>query len=147
PPACGNAGQCDAPLRCHPQIRQGRAHRHDLSERKARDRGQQLMREDTVNTPPDIESAELVQIAPLPRVSIQAFCETPDVAQAVEQAAADRRMEKAHRRVQAGGAPAAVEAYRNAATPNVIISETDGGRGVLIDCLDRLSEVCDVGTK
>ncbi len=105
------------------------------------------MREDTVNTPPDIESAELVQIAPLPRVSIQAFCETPDVAQAVEQAASDRRMEKAHLRVQMGGAPAAVEAYRNAATPNVIIIETDGGRDVLIDCLDRLSEVCDVGTK
>jgi pilus assembly protein CpaE len=91
--------------------------------------------------------AEVGQIAPLPRVSIQAFCETQDVAQAVESASADRRMEKAHLRVQMGGAPAAVEAYRNSPTPNVIIIETDGGREVLISCLDKLAEVCDFGTK
>src|SRR5262245_55215960 len=93
------------------------------------------------------EPAEFNQIAPLPRVSIQAFCETHDVAQVVEQASSDRRMEKAHLRVQMGGALAAVEAYRNSATPNVIIIETDGGREVLIQCLDKLSEVCDFGTK
>jgi pilus assembly protein CpaE len=91
--------------------------------------------------------SDLVQIAPLPRVSIQAFCETQEVAQTVQDAAADRRMEKAHVRVQMGGAPAAVEAYRNSATPNVIVIETDGGRDVLISCLDKLSDVCDFGTK
>ena len=96
---------------------------------------------------PDTGDAELAQIAPLPRVSIQAFCETPDVAQAMEQAAADRRMEKAHVKVQMGGALAAVEAYRNSATPNVIVIETDGGREVLVSCLDKLAEVCDFGTK
>ena len=90
---------------------------------------------------------EIGQIAPLPRVSIQAFCETSEVAKAVEDASADRRMEKAHLRVQMGGAPAAVEAYRNSPTPNVIIIETDGGRDVLIACLDKLAEVCDFGTK
>lgn len=87
------------------------------------------------------------QIAPLPRVSIQAFCETPQTAGALEAVAADRRMEKAQVRVQMGGAPAAVEAYRNSPTPNVIIIESDGGRDALIGCLDRLSEVCDVGTR
>jgi pilus assembly protein CpaE len=90
---------------------------------------------------------DLSQIASLPRVSIQAFCETHDVAQVVQDAASDRRMEKAHLRVQMGGALAAVEAYRNSPTPNVIVIETDGGREVLISCLDKLSEVCDYGTK
>lgn len=95
----------------------------------------------------EISEAELLQIASLPRVSIQAFCETPEVAQTVQDASADRRMEKAHLRVQMGGAPAAVEAYRNSPTPNVIIIETDGGRPVLMSCLDKLSDVCDYGTK
>ncbi|BCJ92031.1 pilus assembly protein [Terrihabitans soli] len=95
----------------------------------------------------DISEAEVLQIASLPRVSIQAFCETPEVAQTVQNAAEDRRMEKAHLRFQMGGAPAAVEAYRNSPTPNVIIIETDGGRPVLMSCLDKLSEVCDYGTK
>ncbi len=87
------------------------------------------------------------QIAALPRVSIQAFCDTDDVAASVERAGADRRMEKVHLRVQMGGPQAAVEAYRSAPTPNVIILETDGGREVLIACLDKLAEVCDPGTK
>lgn len=96
---------------------------------------------------PETSDAELAQIAPLPRVSIQAFCETPEISQVMEQAASDRRMEKAHVRVQMGGALAAVEAYRNSATPNVIVIETDGGREVLVSCLDKLAEVCDFGTK
>lgn len=87
------------------------------------------------------------QIAALPRVSIQAFCDTEDVAASIERAGTDRRMEKVHLRVQMGGAPAAVEAYRNSPTPNVIILETDGGREILISCLDKLAEVCDYGTK
>ncbi|MGQ4274739.1 AAA family ATPase [Terrihabitans sp. B22-R8] len=87
------------------------------------------------------------QIVPLPRVSMQAFCETPAVAQMVKDAAADRRMEKVHARVQMGGAPAAVEAYRNAPTPNIIVLESEGGRGDITACLDALAEVCDATTK
>lgn len=101
----------------------------------------------TATTTSEAGESGFGQIAPLPRVSIQAFCESPEVAQTVEAAASDRRMEKAHVRVQMGGAPAAVEAYRNSATPNVIVIETDGGREVLIECLDKLAEVCDFGTK
>lgn len=98
-------------------------------------------------TPSDLPDGEGGSIAPLPRVSIQAFCETPAVSQALEEAAGDRRLDKAHLRVQMGGAPAAVEAYRNAPTPNVIILESDGGRDVLSGHMDRLAEVCDAGTK
>lgn len=86
-------------------------------------------------------------IAPVPRISIQAFCEMTDLAQSVQAAAADRRMAKAHVKVQMGGLPAAVEAYRGSATPNVIMIEHNGNSSELIAGLDRLSEVCDAGTK
>lgn len=87
-------------------------------------------------------------IAPVPRVTIQAFCETPDVAAVIEAAASDRRMSKAQVRVQAGGARAAAEAYRHAPTPNVIILEAERvTRNDFLAQLDLLSEVCDAGTK
>lgn len=86
-------------------------------------------------------------IAPLPRVSIQAFCETPEIARLIEQATGDRRMEKAHVKVQMGGGLAASEAYRSAPTPNVIVIEGDAHRERLLETLDRLSDVCDSDTK
>lgn len=87
------------------------------------------------------------QIAPLPRVSIQAFCETPDVAETMQSVAADRRLEKAHVKVQMGGARAAADAYRNAPTPNVIVIESDARRDELLTHLEQLSAVCDAGTR
>lgn len=86
-------------------------------------------------------------IAPVPRITVQAFCESPNVAAVIEAAAADRRMQKAHARVQMGGAPAAVEAFRNAPTPNVIIVEIGAAKGSPLAALDGLAEVCDAGTK
>jgi pilus assembly protein CpaE len=87
------------------------------------------------------------QIAGVPRISIQAFCETNDMAQILNDAIADRRMEKAHVKVHMGGAPAAVEAYRSAPTPNVIVLETNAHRDELLGHLETLSEFCDPGTK
>ncbi|MDP2355322.1 MAG: AAA family ATPase [Beijerinckiaceae bacterium] len=86
-------------------------------------------------------------IAPVPRVTIQAFCERQDTASAIAAAASDRRMLKAHVKLHMGGAPAAVEAFRDAPTPNVIVLETNGGREALIRHLDELAEFCDAGTK
>lgn len=86
-------------------------------------------------------------IAPLPRISIQAFCETPDLATSVEDASGDRRMMKAHVKVQMGGAEGAIEAFSNAPTPNVIIIENRGAKDALIQRLDELAELCDPGTK
>ncbi|GGE33206.1 pilus assembly protein [Agaricicola taiwanensis] len=93
------------------------------------------------------QAAEHNVIAPLPRVSIQAFCETPAIAQLMQSAALDRRMSKAHVKVQMGGIPAAVEAYRSAPTPNVIVLESDAKREVVLEGLDKLSAFCDAGTK
>jgi pilus assembly protein CpaE len=86
-------------------------------------------------------------IPPLPRVAIQAFCDTAAVADTIQSAAEDRRMHKAHLKVQMGGAPAAVEAFRNAPTPNVIVLESQGERSGILDSLDILASVCDAGTK
>ncbi|MEX2128091.1 MAG: CpaE family protein [Xanthobacteraceae bacterium] len=86
-------------------------------------------------------------IAPVPRVSVQAFCEVPELAHAVQAAAGDRRMAKAHVKVQMGGLAGALEAYRSAATPNVILIEHNGNGNELLEGLDRLAEVCDAGTK
>lgn len=87
------------------------------------------------------------QIAPLPRISIQAFCERPELAAIVDEAAADRRMDKAHVKVHMGGVPAAIEAFRSAPTPNLIVLESLCDRRQLIGQLEALSEFCDAGTK
>ena len=93
------------------------------------------------------ESAAARAIPPLPRISLQAFCESADIAALMNEAMADRRMSRAHVKVHMGGAPAAVEAYRVAPTPNLIVIETNGDRGTLVDHLDKLAEYCDSGTK
>jgi pilus assembly protein CpaE len=92
--------------------------------------------------PPPVEE----HIAPSPRVSVQAFCETVETAAAVQSAGEDRRLGKAHLKIQMGGMAAAIEAYRSAPTPNVIVLESDG-RNDLLGGLDQLATVCDAGTR
>jgi pilus assembly protein CpaE len=95
----------------------------------------------------DTNQAEMDEhIAPAPRVSVQAFCETVETAAAVQAACEDRRLGKAHLKIQMGGIAAAVEAYRTAPTPNVILLETEG-RGDILSGLDQLASVCDAGTR
>jgi len=48
---------------------------------------------------------------PVPRISIDAFCEFPDTQASLERAASDRRLSKAHFNVQDGGVQAAVTHY------------------------------------
>jgi pilus assembly protein CpaE len=86
-------------------------------------------------------------IAPAPRVSVQAFCETVETAAAVQAAGEDRRLSKAHVKAQMGGVTAAIEAYRNAPTPNVIMLESEGRSEGILTGLDTLAEFCDAGTR
>ena len=79
-------------------------------------------------------------------MSVQAFCETVETAAAVQSAGEDRRLGKAHLKIQMGGMAAAIEAYRSAPTPNVIILETEGRNDILLG-LDQLATVCDAGTR
>ncbi len=91
--------------------------------------------------------AEGAYIAPAPRVSVQAFCESMETAAAVQAAGEDRRLVKAHLKVQMGGVPAAAEAYRTSPTPNVIIIESEGSPPEVLAGLGSLAEVCDEGTR
>jgi pilus assembly protein CpaE len=95
---------------------------------------------------PDDPSSADDYIAPVPRISVQAFCETDETAAVVLAAGGDRRFGKAHLTVKMGGAAAAIEAYHSMPTPNVIILETNG-RGDLLADLDDLATVCDPGTR
>jgi pilus assembly protein CpaE len=96
---------------------------------------------------PDIKTPPVDDyIAPAPRVSVQAFCETEATAAAVRSAGDDRRLGKAHLSIKMGGTAAAIEAYRTVPTPNVIILETAGGSDILAG-LDELATVCDTGTR
>ena len=94
-----------------------------------------------------VDTAGNDQIAPAPRVSVQAFCETVETAAAVQAAGEDRRMSKAHLKIQMGGMTAAVEAYSSAPTPNVIIIESESRGDEVLGGLDSLAEVCDAGTR
>jgi pilus assembly protein CpaE len=86
-------------------------------------------------------------IAPAPRVSVQAFCETVETAAAVQAAGEDRRLSKAHLKIQMGGITAAAAAYAAAPTPNVIMVESENNREQILHGLDALAEVCDAGTR
>jgi pilus assembly protein CpaE len=59
----------------------------------------------------------------------------------------DRRLGKAHLKVQMGGVPAAIEAYRGSPTPNVILLESEGHSDRILTGLDALAEFCDAGTR
>jgi pilus assembly protein CpaE len=84
---------------------------------------------------------------PIPRISIQAFCETPEVAAAMQVAGDDRRLSKTHVNLQLGGCAAAVQHFDSNPTPNLIVVESTADRGKLLSELDKLAERCDAGTK
>jgi pilus assembly protein CpaE len=99
--------------------------------------------------PPATEARtpEASNVRPVPRISIQAFCETPELAATIETAASDRRMGRAHLKVHMGGISSAIEFYGSAPTPNLIMVESRQPAERLMEELDKLSAVCDPGSK
>lgn len=95
----------------------------------------------------DIGEARAERARPIPRISIQAFCDTNETAEAFQVAADDRRLAKAHVSVHMGGAQAAVGHYQESPTPNLIIIESMLPRHDIVGELDKLAEFCDAGTK
>lgn len=106
---------------------------------------------------PEIESARLEPeiavadedsfVPPVPRIAIQAFCETAETARTLELAGEDRRLTRAHTNVQTGGIDSAIAFFRDAPSPNLIIVELISGPDEILENLGRLAEVCDPGTK
>ncbi|MCA1300792.1 AAA family ATPase [Stappia indica] len=98
---------------------------------------------DPVTEPP----VDTMALRSIPRIAIQAFCESEAVIGVIEGVGADRRMAKAHVKVHKGGIAAAIEFYRSAPTPNLIMIESRLAPAKLLEGLDDLAEVCDAGTK
>jgi pilus assembly protein CpaE len=84
---------------------------------------------------------------PIPRISIQAFCENGATAEIIQLASEDRRLAKTHVNVHMGGIEAAVAHYQQNPTPNLIVIESSLPRDHILAELDRLAENCDPGTK
>ncbi len=95
---------------------------------------------------PEAHSEDVSDFRPVPRVAIQAFCETESVANTIDYTSRDRRMSKAHVKVQLGGIAAAVEFYQSATTPNLIFVESQLVGEALMGELTKLADVCDEGT-
>lgn len=93
------------------------------------------------------EIAAMENVRPIPRISIQAFCETEGTAKPIQRASEDRRMAKAHMRIHMGGIRAATEHYSSAPTPNLIILESRSLPSELMVELEGLADVCDPGSK
>jgi pilus assembly protein CpaE len=91
--------------------------------------------------------AAMSAMRPVPRISIQAFCETDSIAGPIERAGEDRRMAKAHLKVHMGGVATAIEFYQTAPTPNLIILESRSEPKALLQSLQELSEYCDPSSK
>ena len=86
-------------------------------------------------------------VKPVPRISIEVFCENPETGVIIQRAGEDRRLAKAHVTVHMGGIAAAIKYYSDSGTPGLIIVESPDGGEVLFKQLARLANVCDAGTK
>jgi pilus assembly protein CpaE len=93
------------------------------------------------------DAASMHALRPIPRISIQAFCETEGIAAPIERAGEDRRMSKAHLKVHMGGIATAIEFYQTAPTPNLIILESKREPKDLIASLGQLAEYVDPSSK
>lgn len=103
------------------------------------------MSEPADHQPAGIDAAG--NIGSVPRITVHGFCLTDATMQVAETAMEDRRMAKAHLKLDMGGIPAAIDVFAQAPTPNLIIVETNGQREELLGNLDQLAEYCDAGTK
>lgn len=86
-------------------------------------------------------------VAPVPHITIHAFCESHDVLSVLESASADRKMSRATVEIFAGGIWAATEHYRHNPVSNLIIVERRAQNDVVLAELAELAELCDAGTK
>lgn len=93
------------------------------------------------------DAAAAERARPIPRISIQGFCDDPRVAEVLQYAADDRRLAKAHVSVHMGGIGAAIAHYVDSPTPNLIIVDSALRGAALLPELDKLAESCDPGTR
>ena len=99
------------------------------------------------NDPNGAEGSNVAGTRMVPHITIQAFCENAKTAQMIENAVADRRMNKVALTTHNGGINAAIEIYKVNPTPNLIVLESTLGDDELLNALNDLAGVCDASTK
>ncbi|MEM9123817.1 MAG: AAA family ATPase, partial [Pseudomonadota bacterium] len=97
--------------------------------------------------PDEALASQITTDRPVPRISIQAFCDDPKNGVIIQKAAEDRRLAKAHVTVHMGGMKGAIEYFRDTPTPNLIFIEMPLDAGDVFARLEELAQVCDPGTK
>src|SRR4249919_1697085 len=76
---------------------------------------------------------------PVPRISIHAFCESPETNAALQGAASDRRLAKANIGIRPGGVVEAVAFFQQNPTPNLLIVETRAQGAAVLTELEKLA--------
>jgi len=84
---------------------------------------------------------------PVPRITIHAACDRPEIADIVSGIAADRRLARAEISVESGGIDAAIARFAAQASPNLLILDTLMQGQQMLHTLDRLAQVIEEGTK
>ena len=90
---------------------------------------------------------DIRDIRPLPRLNIDAFCETEAGLSVLQACSQDRRLTRTRWQIRSGGINTALEAYHSTSTPHLIILESAAGPDQLLADIMKLAEVCDSGTR
>ncbi len=94
-----------------------------------------------------IEPSLSMRARPLPRISIQAFCDSPDVAEAFQTVSSDRGLRRHTSPSTWAASQRRVAHYEESPTPNLIIVDSKLPGPQLLEQLDYLAQSCDAGTK
>lgn len=84
---------------------------------------------------------------PVPRITIHAACDRPEIADIMSGISADRRMARAEISVEPGGIEAAIARFSAQASPNLLILDTLMQGPMMLHTLDRLAQVIEQGTR
>jgi pilus assembly protein CpaE len=84
---------------------------------------------------------------PVPRITIHASCDRPEIADLVAGIVADRRMARAEITVDGGGIEAAITRFGAQASPNLLVLDSTLHGAQMLNSLDRLAQVIEQGTK
>lgn len=85
--------------------------------------------------------------ASVPRIGIDAFCDRPEILEALARASKDRRLAKAMLHMEPGGVAAAMERLSVQASPNLLILDIKADPASVLRDLDRLAPMVDPSTK
>ena len=100
-----------------------------------------------VATPSAPRDMGVITEQPVPRITIHAACDRPEIADMVAGISADRRMARAEITVEGGGIDAAILRFASQASPNLLLIDTIQQGPMMLHNLDRLAEVIEQGTK